>query len=563
MGTRHLVVSLVLLLATTAGAEKSETERQARADLWTLANEKAAIHRFSTLFTAQNVRDRLATDAGLDEAVAWCKATGITKVYIEVFRGSYQVERETLVRARDRFRREGFIVCGAVTTTGVGKRKGGWGNVSCYTEKTTAERLEEIFRYAAGLFDVVMIDDFYFTQCECEECKKAKGERPWSEFRMALLDRMARERILAPARAVNPNAKIILKYPEWYDAFHERGYDVVAEPEMFDITWIGTETRDPDNPRWGMKPQFGAYWLSLWTAAFSGGKLGGGWYDPYGTTPKTYVEQGRQTILGLCRESMLFCYGSLNPSPPRRAQDETGPDDVETLRRELPQHIALAEFVRGETVRGVGTYKPPHSPSGDDMYVFNFLGMLGIPMTADVQFPVESPSLILTHHALADPKFENEVVEATKRGKPILLTPVLNEALSPQLRKQLATENVRMLDLKSKDRKRSVYGVLDSVRALMNLSREEADALRRPLLEPLGITLSAPTRVSLYLYGSKKIVLESFNDEEIEVGLNVRDAKGYEQVLVLPPSAKPTLEARNGQARIILPPRTLVALGVR
>ncbi|MBM3333927.1 hypothetical protein FJY63_04625, partial [Candidatus Sumerlaeota bacterium] len=514
------------------------------------------------LFTAQNVRDRLTTDAGLDEAVTWCKSTGITKVYIEVFRGGYQAEKETLARARDRFRREGFIACGAVTTTGVGKRKGGYGNVSCYTEKATAEQLEQIFRYAAGLFDVTMIDDFYFTQCECDDCKKAKGDRSWSEFRMALMSQMARDRIIAPARAVNPNAKIILKYPEWYDRFHEQGYDIVAEPAMFDITWIGTETRDPDNQRWGKKPQFGAYWLSLWTAAFSDGKLGGGWYDPYGTTPKTYVEQGRQTILGLCRESMLFCYGSLNPSPRRGGQDETGPDDVEALRRELPQHIALAEFVRGESVRGVGTYKPAHSPAGDDMYVFNFLGMLGIPMTAGLQFPAKAPSLILTRHALADPKSESEAVKAAKRGVPILLTPVLNEALSPELRKQLTAKNVRVLDLKSKDRKRSVYGVLDSVRDLMNLSREEADALRQPLLEPLGITLSAPTRVSLYLYGSKKIVLENFNDESIEAVLRVRGARSYRQALVLPPDAEPKIEARNDQARITIPPRSVVALTV-
>ena len=112
MGRRHLVVALVLLLATIASAKETKTQRQAGEDLWTFANEKAAIHRFSTLFTAQNVRDQLATDAGLDEAVVWCKGTGVTKVYIEVFRSGYQADKETLVRARDRFRREGFVVCG-------------------------------------------------------------------------------------------------------------------------------------------------------------------------------------------------------------------------------------------------------------------------------------------------------------------------------------------------------------------------------------------------------------------------------------------------------------------
>ena len=55
------------------------------ADLWKLALDKQPIHRFSTLITASQVRDRLATDAGIDAAIEWCKATGVTKVYIKNF----------------------------------------------------------------------------------------------------------------------------------------------------------------------------------------------------------------------------------------------------------------------------------------------------------------------------------------------------------------------------------------------------------------------------------------------------------------------------------------------
>jgi hypothetical protein len=551
-----VVWAILLSMATFAGAAPSQdATTQPGPDLWALAKEKAAAHRFSTLFPAQDVRNRLGTDAGLDEAIAWCKATGVTKVYIEVFRDGYQAEKETLARARDRFRKEGFIVQGCVTTTRVGKRKAGFGNVSCYTDPETQDRLEEIFRYAAGLFDVVMIDDFWFTQCECDLCKKAKGDRTWADYRMELLDRMSRDRILKPAREVNPKVKVIIKYPEWYDRFHERGYDVIVEPELFDITWIGTETRDPDNPRWGKKPQYGAYWLSLWAAAFSRGKLGGGWYDPYGTTRNTYVEQGRQTILGLCRECMLFCYGGLH--------SDTGPDNVAALRRELPGHFDLAEFVLGETPRGVGTYKPTHSESGLDTYIFNFIGMLGIPMTADVKFPADSPSLFLTYHALADPALEGALGKAIEQGKAILLTNSMRDALPQKMRARLSAPNVHILEVGGKETKKSFYGVSDVVRDMMNWPREKVDALRRPLLEPLGVELSAPPRVSLYLYGQKKVVVENFNDEAVEIALTVRDAKGFDRAIVLPPTAEPKLETRAGQAKLTLPPRTLVALRVR
>jgi len=528
----------------------------AKGDLWAIAKAKAPIHRYSTLFTAHDVRDRISTEKGLDEAVAWCKATGVTKVYIEVFRSNYQAERAALVRARDRFRREGFVVGGCVTTTNVGKRSTGWSLISCYTDPATQDRLERIFRYAAGLFDLVMIDDFWFTDCKCAQCRKAKGERSWSEFRCDLMSHLSRERIVKPAREVNPRVRIIVKFPEWYDLFHERGYDVVREPEIFDITWIGTETRDPDNPRWGRKPQYGAYWLALWADAFARGKLGGGWFDPLGTTPNTYVEQARQTILGLCRESMLFCYGALHRG--------TGPEDVAALRRELPQLLDLAEFVRGEKVRGVGTYKVPNSPPGGDNYIFNFVGMLGIPMTADIKYPADAPSLFLTGHDASDPSLEESLAASIERGTPILLTSNLRRALSEKMRKRVeASGNVRVLELDGKRTKRSSYGVLDSIRDLMNLPREKLDALRRPLLKPLGVEFSAPGKVSLYLYGREKVVVENFNDKTVEVRLAVAGAKNYKPAIVLPPSAKPKISPANGGAAIALPPRSLVALRVR
>ena len=58
--SRILVLSL---LAASAGAQP--------ADLWTLAKNKKEVHVFSTLFTAQNVRDLLSTEAGIDSAISF------------------------------------------------------------------------------------------------------------------------------------------------------------------------------------------------------------------------------------------------------------------------------------------------------------------------------------------------------------------------------------------------------------------------------------------------------------------------------------------------------------
>ena len=184
--------------------------------------------------------------------------------------------------------------------------------------------------------------------------------------------KVSRDRIIAPARAVNPEVKIIIKYPQWYDDFHNRGYEVLCQTADYEKIWVGTETRDYGNPRWGGKVQYEAYFIMRWLGEIGGDKTGGGWFDPYGTTEDTYVEQARQTILADAKEMLLFCYGSL--------QRDTGPANVEKLRAEIPDLFKLAELVRGEPIRGIIAPKPPNSDAHDEQYIFDFVGMLGLPL---------------------------------------------------------------------------------------------------------------------------------------------------------------------------------------
>lgn len=48
------------------------------------------------------------------------------------------------------------------------------GGISCYTDLLTEERVKSIFEYAAGLFDEIMIDDFWFTECTCSNWDAAR-----------------------------------------------------------------------------------------------------------------------------------------------------------------------------------------------------------------------------------------------------------------------------------------------------------------------------------------------------------------------------------------------------
>ncbi|MBU6401828.1 MAG: hypothetical protein KGS61_16035, partial [Verrucomicrobia bacterium] len=229
MKTKPWRVWLFLLLSGLVAAS-SPAQNPASPDLWGLAQRHHSVHRFSTLFTAQDVRSSLGTDAGLDRALDWCRRTGVTKVYLEEFRDGYQAERATLLHAKDRFRNAGFLVSGCVTTTAIGKSSTGWRNtIACYTDPPTQEHVQAIFEYAASLFDEIMIDDFWFTDCTCSECDAARRARTvtvggqtfpvagdtWEDYRRELMARVSQIRVLGAARKVNPRVKIIIKYPQW------------------------------------------------------------------------------------------------------------------------------------------------------------------------------------------------------------------------------------------------------------------------------------------------------------------------------------------------------------
>jgi hypothetical protein len=482
------------------------------ADLWALAKAKQETHRFSTLVTAQQVRDLLATDEGIDDAIDWCKRTAVTKVYIETFRSGYLAPRETLQHAKQRFFDAGFDVSGCVTTTIVGKKSTGWNLISCYTDSGTQDRLREIFEFTAKLFDEIMIDDFWFTDCQCADCNSARQSKTvtigdktysvpghtWEHYRCELMVHLSRDRILAPARRVNPKARLIIKYPQWYDRFHERGYEVVRETADFDRIWVGTETRDYDDARWGGTPQYEGYFIMRWLGEIGGEKCGGGWFDPYGTTEKTYVEQARQTVLAGAKESLLFCYGSL--------LKETGPANVKALRPCIPELLQVAEEVSQRRTVGIAAYKPPNSHPEKEPRVFDFVGMMGLPLVPCHEFPDDAKAAFFSVHALKDPKLPEKLSKLIAGGVPVLVTDGLTRRLDGRV--NLDVPNVRILPVNG------------NPKSLLKLTHADLDAIRQPLLKPLSHTFKAPERVALYLFADGSWVVENFSDRAVTVELD-------------------------------------------
>jgi len=528
----YCVLMGILFGVVTTGFGEDDMEA---VDLWELANENRDVLRFSTLFTAQNVRDLLSQQAGLEDAIKWCKQTAVTHVYVESFRNRYTAERAALERVKEAFLNADIDVSGCVTTTQVGKQSTGWELMDCYTDIPTQEHLQEIFEYTASIFDEIMIDDFLFTDCECEECRAAKGDRSWAEYRCDLMVQVSRERILAAARAKNPNVKIIIKYPQWYDNFHNRGYEVVRETHDYDKIWIGTETRDPDNEKWGRKAQYEAYFIMRWLGAIGGEKTGGGWFDPYGTSPPTYVEQARQTVLGDAKEALLFCYGSL--------LQDTGPANVDKLRTEIPALFELARIVRGKPIKGILAPKPPNSDAPNEQYIFDFVGMLGLPLVPSAEI-TDAEAAFLSIHALKDQDLLPKLKQMMDAGTPLLIT--------DGLRDQIGLEDDRVQVLKTGGDPRS----------LLEMDRASLLSLRTKMLKPLGITFDAPNKVSLYLMGDDLVVIENFNDESVDVQLGMSGLKSAEELVTLPVDENIGMLLNGNELSVSISPRSMIAIQI-
>lgn len=53
----------------------------------------------------------------------------------------------------------------------------------CYSDPQALSSLQQAAEQAAGLFDEVILDDFFSTSCTCPRCMQRRGERSWEQAR--------------------------------------------------------------------------------------------------------------------------------------------------------------------------------------------------------------------------------------------------------------------------------------------------------------------------------------------------------------------------------------------
>ena len=373
------------------------------------------------------------------------------KVYLEDYRSGVFADPADLDRIASFFRSHGITVDGGLTLTQ--EDQSGAFRTFDYENPQDVAMAERAVREAARHFDTVILDDFSFYNTRTAADIKAKGSLSWTQYRLDKMRWVAQHVILGTARSVNPHAKVIIKYPNWYEHFQGTGFDLDREAQMFDYIYTGTETRDPV-ATYQLLQQYESYLVYRYYSNIrpNGGNRGG-WVDTFGTRyADRYAEQLWDTMFAKSPEITLFSWTQLSSAAPAIAGDRPWAadptsfswSDMESAFQAPPGSEAVPGWasVAGYALKqvdgivgklgtpiGIASYKPYQSSSDED-FLQNYLGNIGIPIDLTPHFPKGAPVVLLTENSALDPNLVKEIESNLAAGGQVIITSGLLHALA-------------------------------------------------------------------------------------------------------------------------------------
>lgn len=337
------------------------------------------------------------------------------KVYLESYRSGELASKEKLLQIKSFLESNGIEVSGGFTTTskrgntisGKEYKKQRLFDTFCYSDKDFRKEITEAIELTASIFDEIILDDFYFTNCTCEDCIKAKGNKSWQEFRLALMKEVSENVIVKPAKKINPNVKMVIKYPNWMESFAETGYNPGEQPAIFDAIYTGAETRNPIDTDQTL-PRYLSYSLVRWMENLAPGRNGGGWFDAFQCYPmEDYLEQAYLTVFSKAKEVMMFAWPYIYDH-----------HFVPTLGFQLKKLDELM-LTTGNCL-GVAEYHPLNA-QGED-HLSDYLGLLGIPFEPNPNFPENAKTIFFTAASCADPDILTKLETYVRKGGNAIVT---------------------------------------------------------------------------------------------------------------------------------------------
>jgi hypothetical protein len=410
---KRLIIPLIIF--TLFFIQSCKQSGQTSDDIWNLAINRKSDLRLSVYVTAHTVEKMFTTETGRREVISLLRCNGITKVYLEVYRSGLIVPPEVLSSSVTFLKKNGIGVAGGIATVpgdNFGVPQEGrltWFN---WQNPKTQNDLRKVMEDSAPIFDTFIIDDFLCTADTSLESKAAKGEKSWSEYRRSLLTDLYQPVFIKPARGKNPSIKIIIKYPQWYDRFHLFGYDIESGPKVFDEVWVGTETRGQYTQRYGFVQPYEGFINFRWISTIAGEKTGGAWFDHGDCDENDFIEQAYQSVLAGAKELLIFNLDSF----------VTGHPGHHLLRQDFEKLSDLAKAIAENPVQGVSGYKPPNSDAGGDLYILDYIGMLGVSLVPDSKYPGDAKVIFLPTQAASDNDILAKVERSLDNGSKIIMT---------------------------------------------------------------------------------------------------------------------------------------------
>ena len=348
------------------------------------------------------------------------------KVYLEPYRNGILADAEHVALCKELFEKHGVEVAGGLTTTirtpAGDEPKQRLMDTYCYNDEKMLAELRNACAFIGSRFNEFIIDDFFFTNCTCDACRKGRDDYnrehgitdgSWKAYRLHLMEKVSREDVIAPAKAANPDCRITIKYPNWAESYQETGYNPAGQRKLFDRIYTGTEARDTVSTDQHL-PRYLSYSLMTYFENMWPGHNGGGWFDPFDLhITEQYLEQAYLTAFSKPKEMMMFCFQALEDNP---------------FIPPLGYHLDKLDEVLDHCGKpaGVMCYLPDNCQGEDNIQ--DFLGMCGLPVMLTPWWPEQAESILLTRSSACDPDVVEKLEKYVAAGGKALVTSGFLEA---------------------------------------------------------------------------------------------------------------------------------------
>ncbi len=502
----------------------------------------------------------------------------VDKVWLETYRDGQLTPEADVRKVKDFFTSKGIKVSGGLMCTRPG-RPGDRLTGFDYGNPADREQFRKVVAYTAGLFDEILFDDLFIFNSRSDFDQQAKGDLSWTDYRLKVMKEVGEDLVVKNARSVNPKVNLIIKPPNWYEQYQFCGYNLEAQSKAFDMIYCGTETRDPDNTVMHLQ-QYQSYDIMRYYEHTKPGKFGGGWVDPGARqTLNRYTEQLEDTLFAKPREITLWCYG--NALETLRAADGTT-NITSILYADAGDTFAKLDSFLGKLGQpyGVASYKP--FASSGEMYLHNFVGMIGVPMDLYPYFPEERGTVFLTESAKFDPDLVGKIWKHLNADKTVVITSGLLKALQGKgIEKIVEVEDTGRKALVSQFTFRRVmdeepanvynsdsgilipelaYGLVDSEEIIQGLYKETSryplliqvrglprgkffiltipenfddlyhlppevlSQIRRDLMDDIPVYLDSPAKICLFTYDNNTFIAKSYQPFPVRYNIVIKKA---------------------------------------